>query len=159
MLDAVRGMVQASGGQLAEWLGLYRGTSALFSAHQLGASGEDLAAAYLRRHGFRVIERNHRNAGGEIDLVAIDRRARALVLVEVKTRRYLATGESAADAVDTNKRRRLTNAALAYVRRNRLQGCRVRFDVVTIVWPADTGQPTILHQRGAFEATHTEVGP
>lgn len=159
MLGAVWGLVQTYCRRFKDSLGSYPGTSALFSSHQLGASGEDLAASYLRRHGFRVIERNHRNAGGEIDLVAIDRRTRALVLVEVKTRRYLASGESAADTVDTNKRRRLTNAALAYVRRNRLEGCRVRFDVVTIVWPADTGQPTILHQRGAFEATHTEVGP
>ena len=42
------------------------------STLQLGRDGEDLAAAYLRSKGMRVVGRNWRCRVGEIDLVAVD---------------------------------------------------------------------------------------
>lgn len=50
----------------------------------LGKLGEDLACAYLAKLGYKIIERNFRIRGGEIDIVAID--GKTLVYVEVKTR-------------------------------------------------------------------------
>lgn len=49
-----------------------------------GLAGEDLAAAFLQEKGLRVVERNVRCVGGELDLVCEDRGS--LVFVEVKTR-------------------------------------------------------------------------
>lgn len=58
---------------------------------RLGDEGEDLAAAHLRSRGFRILERNARLGRlGELDIVALD--GRALVFVEVKTRRGTAFG-------------------------------------------------------------------
>ena len=51
----------------------------------LGAAGEKAAAKYLRRRGYRIVARNYRCRGGEIDLIALD--ADTIVFVEVKTRR------------------------------------------------------------------------
>ncbi|MDE3078320.1 MAG: YraN family protein, partial [Chloroflexota bacterium] len=51
---------------------------------RLGNSGEDRAAAFLKKRGYRIVERNWRHALGEIDLVAADRDV--LVFVEVRTR-------------------------------------------------------------------------
>ena len=70
----------------------------------LGAQGEALAARYLQRQGYRIIERGVRNGRGEIDLVA--RHGQTLVFVEVKTRRSLRAGNPVL-AVDKNKQRRL----------------------------------------------------
>ena len=39
----------------------------------LGRRGEQMAAEYPERAGFRILARNYRCAGGEIDIVAADR--------------------------------------------------------------------------------------
>lgn len=51
---------------------------------QVGKLGEDLAAGFLKNQGYKIIERNFRIRGGEIDIVAIDKNT--LVYIEVKTR-------------------------------------------------------------------------
>ena len=56
----------------------------------LGRHGEQLAADYLQRAGFRILDRNYRCSDGEIDIVAADRRV--LVACEVKTRSGLRYG-------------------------------------------------------------------
>ncbi len=52
----------------------------------LGKLGEDLAVEYLKKLGWKVIDRNVRVLGDELDIVAIDKN-KTLVLVEVKTMR------------------------------------------------------------------------
>lgn len=51
---------------------------------QTGDYGERIACQYLQKLGFRILERNYRIKGGEIDIVAKDKNT--LVFVEVKTR-------------------------------------------------------------------------
>jgi putative endonuclease len=51
----------------------------------VGAAGEQLAAGWLERSGYKIVARNYRCAGGEVDLVAEDRGE--VVFVEVRTRR------------------------------------------------------------------------
>ena len=50
----------------------------------LGKQGEEIAAKYLARNGFKVIERNFKRPYGEIDIVCSDKTG-LLVIVEVKT--------------------------------------------------------------------------
>ena len=50
----------------------------------IGNKGEDLACQILKKNGYKIIERNYRIRGGEIDIVAKDKDT--LVFVEVKTR-------------------------------------------------------------------------
>ena len=103
----------------------------------LGREGEERAARHLEARGYQIIARNVRAARVEIDLIARD--GRALVFVEVKTRRlgtHAAFGRhaSAAEAVDARKQARLRRGAAAWLadhpdaRRGRRP---VRFDVVT----------------------------
>ncbi|MBI3282497.1 YraN family protein [Candidatus Curtissbacteria bacterium] len=61
------------------------------SKTDLGKHGEDIAARYLLKHGYKIIDRNFRIRGGEIDIVAIEKNT--LVVVEVKTRTSLPPGE------------------------------------------------------------------
>ena len=50
----------------------------------LGKRGEDIAASYLQRQGYRIVFRNFKARYGELDIVALDQNT--LVFVEVKTR-------------------------------------------------------------------------
>jgi len=114
----------------------------------LGRRGEDAAARYLRRLGYTIVARGHRDTIGELDLVAVD--GRTLVFIEVKTRTTHDAGHPA-DAVDEAKQQRITRLALSYMKRHDLLECSARFDVVAVTWP-DRGRPTIEHFKSAFEA-------
>jgi putative endonuclease len=114
----------------------------------LGRRGEELAAAYLARCGFRVVERNCRSRLGEIDLVARD--GPTLVFVEVKTRTG-PTVDPPQVAVDRRKQSRLGRLALAYLGRRRLGTVACRFDVVAVTLDRSGVAPTIAHFAGAFQ--------
>jgi len=116
----------------------------------LGAQGETLAAAHLARQGYRIVGRNVRADGVELDLVAA--RGRLRVFVEVKTRgsRRLGLPE---EAIDARKRARLVRGAAAWLREHRVRAGRVRFDVIAVERSAGGGW-TLRHLPGAFDASH-----
>lgn len=77
-----------------------------------GRRAETQAANLLERHGMRVIARNVRCRGGEIDLVCRD--AGTLVFVEVRRRRNASYGGAAA-SITADKQRRIILAARHYL--------------------------------------------
>lgn len=96
---------------------------------ETGRWGEDLAAAWYVRRGYRVLARNWRCPIGEIDLVV--GRGRLVVVAEVKARRSDAYGPAAA-AVGLVKQRRLRHLAAEWLATTGVRGVEVRFDVVAI---------------------------
>jgi len=95
---------------------------------QLGKTGEDLAAAHLRSLGYRIVKRNLRGPGGEIDIVAWD--GEILAFVEVKARESRRFG-SALSAVDARKRKRLRALAADFLQFF-APHAKARFDVLTV---------------------------
>ncbi len=110
-------------GRAVAWLAALRGQVAL------GRRGERAAERHLRRNGYRIVVRNFRAAGAEIDLVAVD--GDTLVFVEVKTRRSRAAG-APEEAVDERKQTRMRRAAEVFARRYRADEIEMRFDIVAI---------------------------
>ena len=51
----------------------------------VGKRGEQAAARLLRRKGLVVVAESESDRGGEIDLIAVDRRHKTIIFVEVKT--------------------------------------------------------------------------
>jgi putative endonuclease len=100
----------------------------------LGAEGENRAARYFEARGYRIVARNVRAAGVEVDLIV--RRRRTLVFVEVKTRRSRRFGPPEL-AVTAAKRARLVVAATAWLQENGRGFANARFDV--IAWQVDDG--------------------
>lgn len=117
---------------------------------QLGRLGEDVAAAYLQRKGYVLLELRWRSRSGEIDLVMQD--GDTWVFVEVRTRR--APVEQAAESVDSIKRRRLAALAQEYLSARECSG-NARIDVVCVSWSAD-GLHTVEHIEGAVEVEFTQ---
>ena len=114
----------------------------------LGAAGERCAAEYLARRGYRVVARNARAEGVELDLVAL--RGGVCVFVEVKTRRGALSG--AAEAVDARKRARLIRGARAWLHARRAGPLRVRFDVIAVA-ALPGGGYDLRHWPAAFDAS------
>ncbi|HEY6394868.1 MAG TPA: YraN family protein [Candidatus Binataceae bacterium] len=96
----------------------------------LGRKGEKIAERHLKRRGYRIIARNYRVAGGEIDLVAMD--GDTLVFVEVKTRHGRGAGMPE-EAVDARKQNRMRRAAEFFALQYRAGERAMRFDVVAII--------------------------
>jgi len=115
----------------------------------LGQLGEQLALEHLERLGYALVARNHRTRFGELDLVVCDRRA--LVFVEVKTRRAARPGR-AWDGLHPRKReqvRRMARAFLADVE-DRPRAAALRFDAVGVTIDAHGGLVALEHLEGAF---------
>jgi putative endonuclease len=112
----------------------------------LGKQGERVAEQYLKRKGYKVVERNYRCAAGELDLIVLDRRV--VVFVEVKTRTGHGFG-TPLEAVEFRKQRKMIQAAQFFLTAKRLHQRDARFDVVGISWPS--GEPVVEHIENAFE--------
>lgn len=101
-----------------------------YDTTQRAASGryaEDLAAEYLREQGLKLLERNFRVRGGEVDLICRD--GKTLVFVEVRLRRSNEFGGAAA-SITAGKQQRLILAARHYLMR--LPECDCRFDCMLL---------------------------
>lgn len=118
----------------------------------IGSLGEDLAVSFLKGEKYRILERNYRCKGGEVDIVARDPRDKSLVFVEVKARRDLSYGVPQL-AVTPFKQRQISKAALTWLAQNRQQDADARFDVIAILL-ADSGDHTIEHITNAFELAY-----
>lgn len=118
------------------------------SKPEIGWLGEQLAAAWLRRHGRRVLYHNYRGPHrGEVDIVA--RHGEVLTFVEVKTRTSTSFGRPA-DAVTVDKQRLIQRGAQDWLRLLGHPRIRFRFDVTEIVLIAgELPQPHII--ENAFQ--------
>lgn len=94
---------------------------------RIGAAAEELAARHLLAHGLRIIERNFRVRGGEIDLIAQD--GKTLVFIEVRLRSRADFG-GAAGSITVRKQQRIILAARHYLQAHGEQACR--FDCVLL---------------------------
>lgn len=109
---------------------------------KFGDSGENEAAAFLARRGFRVLARNVRLGRlGEIDIVALDPGG-ILVFVEVKTRRDAAFGPPE-EALTPSKVRTLAACAEAWRNQKGWMAREWRVDVVAI--DHSSGRPETRH--------------
>lgn len=117
----------------------------------LGRRGEDLALRHLESRGLRLLERNYRCRGGEIDLVMLD--GADLVLVEVRLRSSADYGGAAA-SVGPRKQRRFTLAARhLMLSRPEYRGLRARFDVVALDRAESSAEAAVTWLKDAFRMT------
>lgn len=104
-------------------------------AYRFGVSAERLASAYLLCKGYRILDTRYRNAGGEIDIVAM--RGRTLVAVEVKARR---TFQECEETVMPWKQQKIARAVEGLMAgQGKIAGLvqarthNIRFDVIWVV--------------------------
>ncbi len=110
----------------------------------LGELGEKYTARYLKKKGYRVLVRNYKALGCEVDLIARDPEG-VIVFVEVKTRTSHDFGYPE-ESVGTLKIKHIERAAGEWLgAHKKYRGCAWRVDIVAIT----TGDPTeVLHFEG-----------
>ena len=103
------------------------------TARVSGYDAEAAAAIFLQKQGVRILARNVRCKGGEIDLVGKDERT--LIFIEVRLRKNTRFG-GAAESVTITKQRRITLAARFFLFRNpAMAELPCRFDCVLMNAP------------------------
>lgn len=115
-----------------------------------GNVGEDAAARYLRKHGYKILERNYDALGGEIDIIARNRKY--YVFVEVKTR---TVGHESpkeprpASAVTPEKQKKIITVAKWFLG-SVPKGRKIRFDVIEVYLNEEKKVQKIMHLENAF---------
>jgi putative endonuclease len=124
---------------------LFRWFRARTAPHlETGRRGEAQAEKFLKKAGFKMIARNVRVGYDELDLIATQ--GDTLIFVEVKTRASEDFGRPVA-AVNRAKRKKLSRAAMHFLKKRKLRPPYIRFDVVEVVGD----KPEIRHIQNAFQ--------
>ena len=95
----------------------------------IGKYGEEIARDYLKRKGYKIIAQNYKTKRGEVDIIATHKKV--LVFIEVRTKQHEWFG-TPEDSIGTQKIRKLTWNARAYVARMRHEGF-YRLDAVCVI--------------------------
>jgi putative endonuclease len=115
------------------------------STVKIGRDGEDKASKYLESLGYKIVARNFKRRGGELDIIAKD--GEILVIAEVKT---LPSGniETLSHELNLRKQKRIIETSKRFIEINRqYNDSIIRFDVLVIDMP---GFPDVYHIKDAF---------
>ena len=120
----------------------------------IGRIGEKAATRFLKKNGYKILEKNLHVSHNEIDIIARDKQN--LVFVEVKTRTESVENElrfgTPAQAVNYAKQKRTIQAARAYIYAHPTP-LMIRFDVIEVLLDAtDKKISKINHMINAFSA-------
>lgn len=115
------------------------------TTQEFGRLGERIAERWLKRHGWRVVQRRFRNGHRDIDLVV--ERDGTVAFVEVKARRGSDFG-GPIEAVNWSKQRELARSASVWIDRHGRPSDAYRFDVVGVLVEGE--RVRIRHVPNAF---------
>ncbi len=114
---------------------------------KLGRLGEEVAAEFLQKKGYRIRDRNYRCRIGEIDLIADKKEY--LVFVEVKSRYFSNRMVNPLISITQKKRHKLRQLGQMYLVQHNIRSRQPRFDVIAIIFKSDE-QYSLEHIENAF---------
>lgn len=118
-----------------------------------GASGEEIAAKFLKGKGYKIVERNFKNYKGrqvgEIDIIA--EKNKEIIFVEVKTRNLEKYSETLPEEnITRSKLHKLSKIASSYIKTNNLWNYPYHFDAVSVWLGKDSNNFKIKHIENIF---------
>ena len=116
------------------------------SKRDIGALGEDIAAKFLKKEKYKIIDRNYYCKYGEVDIIASDNGV--IAFIEVKSRKD-GTSVNPLYSVNIRKQKQIMKAAQDYIIRKKLKDKMFRFDVLTVIFKEDAPEVSLI--KNAFE--------
>ena len=121
--------------------------------NNIGVKGEEVATDYLKRKGYKIIEKNYtNNLGrqlGEIDIIAKEKDA--FVFVEVKTRNLKNYSETLPEEnITQSKLRKLSKIANQYLYTNKLLEKPYRFDAISVWLDIENNLAKVKHIESIY---------
>ena len=95
-----------------------------------GAQGEQQALSYVKKLGYKILEKNFTTKIGEIDIIAQDKNS--LVFIEVKNRSSKKFGRPS-EAVNNHKQYKIKQVAQLYLQKIKKTSSFCRFDVLEVL--------------------------
>jgi len=117
----------------------------LNQSKELGKKGEEIAAFFLVKNGYKILHRNWHFGHKELDIVATFNEL--LVVVEVKTR-WTNYWEEPKESVRRKKQKFIIDATEEYIQKYNIN-LDVQFDIISIVLL--DGKYEIEHIQDAFQ--------
>jgi putative endonuclease len=119
------------------------------SSHRqsLGHSGESIAAVFLEKKGYTILEKNYRTPYGEIDLIA--HQADTIIFIEVKTRASSSLGPPEI-SITRRKAKHMRDAAEYYIQEHPDLQNEWRIDVISVQTNVQETPPLIIHFENAI---------
>ena len=99
-----------------------------FHNKKLGKNGEEIARLYLKKNGWKILEKNYKTPYGEIDVIA--KKGEVVAFIEVKTRLSDMFGLPSEAVTNTRKLRYIRGANYYFI--NKIINCTVRFDIIEV---------------------------
>ena len=107
---------------------------------KIGRWGEQIAAEYMQKQGYELVDRNVRTPYGEIDLIL--KRGEIIIFVEVKTRTSAGFGYPE-DAITPRKQQHMFDCAEHYAQENKLEHWQI--DAISVEGKPNGREPKITH--------------
>lgn len=119
---------------------------------EVGKTGEIIAANYLRKNGYEILEKNFENKKGyrvgEIDIVAREQKSGEIAFVEVKTRRRGGLGSANPElAITRAKYQKLVRIMDRYLRGRRMLDLPHRLDAIAVEVDMETRKARLRHMK------------
>lgn len=113
----------------------------------IGNLGENISIEYLKKHNYKILNKNFRCKNGEIDIITM--RNSIISFVEVKSRFFTTFGKPI-ESITYSKQLRIINSAKYYIFKNNLYNYNVQFDVIEIILNLDSTDYNLNHIENAF---------
>lgn len=131
------------------------GQATQINTTQVGRTGEQVAANFLRNKGYQILAMNFKNNSGrrlgEIDIIAKDSEQSEIVFIEVKTRDYAKYKDTLPEEnINYQKLHKLTKIAMIYLRQHKMESCPHRFDALSVWLNYELRIAKIKHIRNMF---------
>lgn len=122
---------------------------------RIGQIGEKVAAEFLRKNGYKILDTNYQNSTGrrlgEIDIIAQEKESDEIVFVEVKTREYQKYKDTPPEEnITYSKLKKLEKIASAYLYAHRLREKAYRFDAISVWLDLASKKAIVKHLKSIY---------